>query len=185
MQPRTRQQAAITDLPFPVMVQILACVPPAHRLSSCAVVCQSWAAAAAAATIDPAISQASFDADAVLALGTWLARHATDVVSIRVPDVPFDSCWVLHNLQPLALPCAQLERLEVLQLQGCKVQLNPSSNGSSSSLQQDAARADAAPLLLPALRELHLTYCDLPVDSLAALSCIGSPAAWPATASKC
>jgi hypothetical protein len=164
IQARTQLQAHLQELPFPVLVHILKFVPTAHRLSSCAAVCQSWAAAAAAATTNSAISQGSFSADTVQSLSNWLDQHASDVVSIKVPEVSFSNKRKLYNLHPLALPCAQLSKLKSLQLQGCSVQLDCSS--SSSTIQQTTAQDVAGPVLLPALRELHFTQCELPVDSL-------------------
>jgi hypothetical protein len=106
MQARRLQQASDPDLPFQVLVQILAYVPVEHRLSSCATVCKSWAAAAAAATIDIVICDDSFSAEATQSLSNWLEQHPSDVVSIRVPDEACGDDLYFNPLYPLALPCA-------------------------------------------------------------------------------
>lgn len=166
----------ISQLPESVLVHILHYVPQQARLSRCALVGRTWAAAAAAATSSIAWvrncsvkSRAPREEDAAAAcvaaslasFQAWLDQHAEQLVSVSV------SIENPHELR-LRLPPA-MPRLQRLSIDGVRPQLSgvasltagagqPTASGGSSERSQhdDASGAILAVVLLPQLNSLEL-----------------------------
>jgi hypothetical protein len=127
------------SLPEAVIVRILHHVPLSDRFESCALVCQQWAAAAAAATteIDTVIADyvieeyEDYDIDSNAgkcdSLCAWLKQHGAQVTSIKLKNLNCfdhsercdDSCDDV-----LVVPCAKLSNLQRLVLRGFEVHLD-------------------------------------------------------------
>jgi hypothetical protein len=128
------------DLPQEALVRILQAVEQDDRLSSCALVCSTWATAAHAATTDAYISEGRLTTKTAESLTCWLQQYGQHLGALTVgPGTGF-----LPTMHPLQLPCSILTRLGVLQLHDCTLKLQGGSNGGSSGL------------LLPALHALSL-----------------------------
>lgn len=76
----TPSGAQLPFLPTPAVINMLTYVPQRQRLYSCACVCQQWAAAAIAATID--IKRTVYDYDEINQLQDWLQAHSSQVESM-------------------------------------------------------------------------------------------------------
>jgi DNA-binding transcriptional ArsR family regulator len=96
----------IHDLPSALLARILQLLSQHNRLSSCATVCKSWAAAAAAATTVVSIRRAV--PVRFRTFQPWLQQHGSQLVTLSVRSVTRD-------LQ-LQLPCDELQQLESLDL---------------------------------------------------------------------
>lgn len=153
------EQVAV--LPVAVVANILQHVPQNQRLSSCALVCSSWATAAAAAT-----TQLRRDTQLPLAklsaLGKWLEQHAKQMVSL---DLSLYSAQVTGV--PLQLPYHDLVQLTRLHLIGDFLHL--------PDVKADTAASGSIQPLLPTLHELLLGGCRLKsTQELRRLTCLRS-----------
>ena len=144
------------------MALILQHVPQQERLSSCALVCSNWAAAAALATTHVRTNRVSAErrmisaakpehrvlaAEKLAALGSWLSKHAKQMVELNV--APFSLVTLhQHKEQPrpqLLLPAADLVQLTQLHLSGCHPRLTwcDSSRGPAQAEAQGACTVGA------------------------------------------
>jgi hypothetical protein len=118
------QASQFSDLPPALLMRILQAVPQPERLGSCATVCPSWATAAAAATVDIDLSDAT--ANAIAAFQPWLQQHAGQLTSLTLK---LQGCIAgssfYSDFQPptFTLPCRTLQQLSRLDLVGVKPQL--------------------------------------------------------------
>jgi hypothetical protein len=104
------------DVPLPVISQILQHVPLRQRLSSCALVCSTWAAAAAAATNSINIEILPKQ---LPALGLWMQQHGKYVQHLQVKQRGLNVFTSEPtNLIQLHLPAHQLMQLTSLQVKG-------------------------------------------------------------------
>jgi hypothetical protein len=138
---------------------ILQHVPLRQRLNCCALVCRSWAAAAAAA---PAEVNAELDSERCEQLQDWLAKHGGVVVGLTTRLSTASLRWRVKDL--LALPVQKLTQLRRLELYQLKVY--SSAAGSTSSA---AGSTSSAAVTLPRLQELRLHCCELTVQLLSQL----------------
>jgi hypothetical protein len=130
-------------------------VPLRQRLNCCALVCRTWAAAAAAAPAEVVIWLDSRDRCAQLQ--GWLAKCGDVVVSVSTRD---DVASRRGGFLGLKLPTPELTALRQLSVS----RLNIRSNCRSSSV-----AAGSAAVTLPRLQELRLSGCELTVRYLSQL----------------
>lgn len=135
----------LCDLPAQLLVCILRHLPQSDRLTNCAAVSKSWAAAANAATTDVKLTTATDKA--MSSFQTCLLQHAGQLRSIKLVRSPSSDCL------PLELPCAELQQLYSLTLTGVDVNM-------ASPNAPDMA-------VLPSLKALKLEDCQFS-DSTAA-----------------
>jgi hypothetical protein len=146
------QASQFLDLPPALLTRILQAVPQQEHLSSCATVCPSWATAAAAATVDVDLSDAT--ANVVAAFQPWLEQHGNQLVSLKLKlrDMVVPNLYSRFQPPSFTLPCSSLQQLSRLDLAGVKLQLEtPDQDGSGSG-------SSTAPLL-PKLQSLKLWGC--------------------------
>lgn len=115
----------ISRLPQQLLVVLLQHVEPAHRLSSCALVCQAWRTAAATATVNVRLNT-SFSRDC-RALSAWLRSHpsksAIDSISLNVSHSPED---LEDDLWPVVvLPVEELKGLRYLFCRNLSIERAP------------------------------------------------------------
>jgi hypothetical protein len=111
---------SFSQMPPDLIARILVHVSETDRLKHCALVCKSWAAAAAAATTTVQLSQAGEDRGHQLrSLRSWLLSYHHHVTSLKVSTVkgkpmalrvmPAMNCGTV-------LPCNNLRQLDLQQL---------------------------------------------------------------------
>jgi hypothetical protein len=154
------QDSQFSRLPQTLLIRILQLLPQRERLTSCALVCKSWAEAAAAATVEvdvPAVARAEHTHERIAAFQPWLEQHAGQLVSLRVPQ-PVDSwTWTNSVKRPfLHLPSCQLQQLSRLELERLEVCLKPTASSSSTS---SGGSYTATVPMLAKLQELRLHMC--------------------------
>lgn len=166
---------AAPPLPEAVLVAIARQLPLQQRLRSFALVCRTWAAAAAAT---PADLQAELGSCIRWEnVQEWLHQNADQVSSIRFSHHG-------NRRQLLQLPCARLTRLQQLLVDSMTLRLLEipfedslddncstfSSRCAVSTASRLASAAPAAPLLLPQLQRLELFSCSIALEHLLQLS---------------
>lgn len=129
---------AAAQLPIAVLARILQRVPQQQRLSACALVCNAWAAAAAAATHSITTEVSRTDLNVVPSFEAWLQHH--------------DSLDVRGRWSKLELPCAALVQLTSLSLESCEVR---------TFQQPEQEQQHGAQAALPQLVSLRLVSCKL------------------------
>ena len=144
----------LPDLPGPAVASILQHMPLRQRLNCCALVCCSWAAAAAAAPADVCAWLPSSERREQVQ--GWLDKHAGVVASLKAHPSPS----ALDGLS-LGLPVAKLTQLHKLHL----TELNVTSSSSGSSDRSTVG----SNVILPMLRKLKLVECELTVELLSQL----------------
>jgi hypothetical protein len=121
----------------------------------------AWATAAAAATTEVFIPNPDCSPEARQALVRWLGKHADSgqVVSIQLPAI---NCW--RSIK-VPLYCPWFTQLQTLQLHNCHLRL------FRDDPQGEVAQAftEQGPDALPALQELRLTKCQVPLGTLSSL----------------
>jgi hypothetical protein len=106
-------------------------------------VCSSWAAAAAAATVEVDVPR-----KAISAFQPWLQQHAGQLVSLRGSG---SWCFDRRGYPALRLPCGQLQQLSRLDLSSLELQLDTPTGSSSSTV--------ASAPMLPRLQQIKLYEC--------------------------
>jgi hypothetical protein len=153
-----------------------------QRLNCCALVCRSWAAAAAAAPADVEITIKS--SEHCQQLQHWLTKHGAVVVRL----VAHDWSGNTKGLRWLQLPLQHLTQLHSLALYTTNAQLpaqiatrsstrktkgssltGPSSSNAVGSIGSAAAATAAAAAVPPQLQKLTLHKCQLTVQLLSQL----------------
>jgi hypothetical protein len=142
------QACSFSRLPEPLLAHILQALPQQDRLTSCASVCTSWAAAATAVTVAVDVDHLCQSPVATAALQAWLQRHAGQLGSLKVTPS--------FGARKFCLNPGELQHLTKLELRGCELQLDtPSEGGHNSSSKQYPAG------VLPNLKVLKLLGCYL------------------------
>jgi hypothetical protein len=147
-------------LPKEVLVSILQQLPLPQRLT-CALVCNTWAAAAAA--VPTAVSTQLRSNEHCQQLQHWLSKHAGLVVSLNNPPHLYRTGDPGGSWSPLQLPVHKFVRLRSLDLSWLKLQsaqgasTGSSSSGGSSLTERQAAMAAAA--AAQAAASVMLLYC--------------------------
>jgi hypothetical protein len=136
-------------LPTALLIRILQALPQRERLANCATVCSSWAAAAAAATVEVHVSDVH--GTEAQAFQPWLQQHAGQLVSLRGTGRGFGGS---SGCPEMRLPCGQLQQLLRLDFSGLGLQLDNTSSSNSSN-------PGAAVTMLPRLQHLKLQDCKL------------------------
>jgi hypothetical protein len=177
----------IPQLPDTAVACVLQHVPLQQLLTSCALVCRAWAAAAATFTteIDVLFKRSNH----CVQLQDWLAQHGCVLVALTAQHSP---CAQSISTHPWRLPVLQLMQLHSLNLSRVKAQLSAQgastcsstrcSLGSSGGLthtgassSSSAGRAAAAAIGLPQLQELALCDCDLNLQLMSQLLSATTP----------
>lgn len=167
---------AAPPLPEAVLVAIARQLPLQQRLRSFALVCRTWAAAAAAA---PSDLQAELGSCIRWEhVHKWLHQNSDQVASIRFSHHG-------NRRQLLQLPCARLTRLQQLLVDSMTLRLLEIPSDEDSLIEEDNCSAfssccavsshltsgtPAAPLLLPQLQRLELFSCSIALEHLLQLS---------------
>jgi hypothetical protein len=171
--------ASFLTLPESVVGNILKRLSQHNRLSRAALVCKTWAAAAAAATT--VITLTRVNAATAAGLSSWLQQHSGGAVeAISVPQTADDHLHVhMHAQVPvqLKLPAAALTKLKLLHLDKCALEF--STSGSSSGVQCSSSGAqgssidgqDTPSIALPALRCIQLQSCREPLGIISQMDC--------------
>jgi hypothetical protein len=172
-------------LPEAVLTAILQHVPLQQRLSSWALVCHAWKAAAAQTTADIGLSvPQDLSTDSFQHLHSWLQRNWCRVASIGLQHCPStQASWSHWQAITLQLPTAKLTQMQTLDLQGMQVSLHRQQNtastrskkrgrSNSSNGAADSSSIPAAPAgqLMPQLRSLRLHACKIPINSFMQLT---------------
>jgi hypothetical protein len=119
------------ELPPALLALVLRSVPQQQRLTSCALVCWAWAAAAIVAT--DSISLAALAASRFDLLQDWLQQHGQHLRAVQIQQ-PDNRGWRDSNrLVDLALPTASLLQLKSLKLHGVFPKLLRSANSSAAA----------------------------------------------------
>lgn len=118
--PRSGHQASeqhANYLPFEVVVAVLQRVPQQQRLTACACVSHTWAAAAAAASSNIKLNLANIPAAAryerAAGFSSWLQQHSAQLRSLQ-----FEGNYM--SRPRLQLPADRLQRLQHLFLSNCR-----------------------------------------------------------------
>lgn len=148
-----------SKLALDLVSQILQHVPQGHRLTSCAIVCQAFAAAATAATTS--IKKEGFAGKMLCHTQKYLQHHGKQLKLLKLN--PFQSgISQLQRPSELQLPCAELQQLSCLQLSNLQLQLPDAQDPSttSSTLLSNPSNSSQTPAhLMPKLQELKLECC--------------------------
>lgn len=121
------QGSTAADLPLPLLIQILQQVPVKQRLSSCSLVCTSWAAAANSATtsIDTRVHPRN-----LRLFAKWLQIRGPLLQRLQL-STAVRTLSIDPPALRLRLPVQQLSQLTSLQLTGLAPSLlQPANNGS-------------------------------------------------------
>lgn len=140
---------SFSQMPPDLIARILVHVSETDRLKHCALVCKSWAAAAAAATTTVQLSQAGEDRGHKLrSLRSWLLTYHHHVTSLKVSTVKGKpmALRVMPAMNFTVLPCNNLRQLDLQQLK-----LELPVRGTTASLQGFSQ-----------LTKLALTSCYIP-----------------------
>lgn len=180
------EQHQLPELPEAVVISILQQIPLRDRLACCALVCKSWASAAACTAMD--LRADVTGPEGCRQMQNWLEQSAGQVNSINLtyctrPDE------ILSPVQSrLLLPCSKLTGLETLRLYYLPVAFHMQqgsistrsrpkastarglAGSSRSSMAAAPAPAAARGSFLPALPELSLNNCLITLDSFLQLS---------------
>jgi hypothetical protein len=113
----------LSDLSAELAAEVLRHVPQQQRLTQCALVCRTWASAAAVATLHVKCKLTPATAPALQA---WLQQHAGQLLTLQLSG---------RGRISLRLPLHKLKRLKILKLQYFKLQL-PGEEVTLSSLQR-------------------------------------------------
>ena len=162
----------LPDLPEAVVVCILQHVPVRQRLTSCAMVCLLWAAAAAAVPMWDVLLKRNKHCGQ---LQDWLVKHGGVMAALTAKGDKWGS-W--RNWRPLQLPFLQLKQLRILELSRLRLKLpaqavliHPGETRTMStcslvtrSTNRAGRAALAVAVALPQLQELRLSDCQLPIQ---------------------
>jgi hypothetical protein len=154
-------QSQFSRLPTALLTRVLQALPQRERLASCATVCSSWAAAAAAATVE--VDLKVVRKTDLPAFQPWLNKHAGQLVSLKGTG-----SWSIDRHGTLCLPTGQLQQLSRLDLSGLELQLETLNAGSSSG-SSSTSSCTAAPML-PRLQQIRLQHCGLRCGTLEQLA---------------
>jgi hypothetical protein len=181
-------QGQLPALPDAAVACILQHVPVKQRLTSCALVCRTWAAAAVAA---PAILYLSLNSsEHSRQLQDWLFKHGGVVVEFWGAAMPSDGFTKWLKSHPLQLPIHKFSQLHIMYLSMLRYEMSAQDvstatcsrgtrdasltgqswgHGASSNSAPSNLGSTAAAVLLPQLRELTLARCELTMQLLTQL----------------
>jgi hypothetical protein len=173
------QASQFSRLPAGLLTHILQAVPQQERLIYCTGVSTSWAAAAAETTVE--VDLAAVPQPRLEAFQPWLHKHATQLQSLRLVPLGYDSPG--FETVCFHLPWGGLQQLTRLDVDGLDLGNPPvgssnstaSSSSSSSTTTTSAFTAPgsstalAAPRL-PSVREVLLHSCKLDSSTLQQLA---------------
>jgi hypothetical protein len=141
------------DLDEELTAQILSRVPLSERLTQCALVCRSWASAAALATEHVRVK---LRADTLPAFQSWMQLHAAQLLSLQL--TASGSLWPSKELRVLQLPLQDFSQLQQLELDYFRLCL-PCNEVSSRTSRTSRRAAQTA--LMPSLQQLKLVDVEL------------------------
>jgi len=144
-----RSTTAIESLSVALLGEVLQHVPLQQRMSDCALVSTTWAAAADAATVRVTVK---LNPAGVSALQSWLQHNGRQVVALTVGH------HFQHPFGQLQLPCAELLQLTRLEVSRHSLALKHEEHDSTCNDTNSSSTAAPRPasVLLPKLRSLSL-----------------------------